>query len=69
MEDLCLEAVPEVSHTLMESLVITWWLLLSLSKLKAKLLQIPCLFGGLRNASKINILRSQMRLVILIWTH
>jgi hypothetical protein len=29
MEDLCLEAVPVVTHTQMESLVITWWLLLS----------------------------------------
>ncbi len=35
MEDLRLEAVPVVSHTLMESLVITWWLLLSCPELKA----------------------------------
>ncbi len=53
----------------MESLVITWWLLLSHPELKAKLLQLPCLFGGLRNAGTINILRTQMKLVILIWTH
>jgi hypothetical protein len=59
MEDLHLEAVPVVSHTLMESLVIKWWLLLSCPELKALLLQIPCLFGGLRNAGAINILRNK----------
>jgi hypothetical protein len=69
MEDLHLEAVPVVSHTLMESLVITWWLLLSHQELKAKLLQIPCLFVGLWNAGAINILQTQMRLDISIWTH
>jgi hypothetical protein len=35
VEDLRLEAVPMVAHTLMESLVITWWLLLSHPELKA----------------------------------
>ncbi len=69
MEDLRLEAFPVVARTLMESLVITWWLLLSHPELKGELLQIPCLFGGLQNAGPINILRTQMRLVILIWTH
>jgi hypothetical protein len=69
MKGLRLEAVSVVSRTLMESLVITWWLLLSCPELKAKLLQIPCLFGGLWNAGAINILQTQMRLVILIWTH
>jgi hypothetical protein len=35
MEDLRLEAVSVVARTLMESLVITWWLLLSHPELKA----------------------------------
>jgi hypothetical protein len=34
MEDLRLEAVPVVAHTQMESLVITWWLLLSHQELE-----------------------------------
>jgi hypothetical protein len=69
MEDLHLEAVPVVPRTLMESLVITWWLLLSHPESKALLLRIPCLFGELQNAGAINILQTQMRLVILIWIH
>ncbi len=57
MEDLRLKSVPVVARTLMESLVITWWLLLSHPELKAQLLQIPCLFDGLRNAGTINSCR------------
>jgi hypothetical protein len=38
MKDLCLETVPVASFTLMEFLVITWWLLLS-----------QCLVGNVGN--------------------